>query len=275
MKIYAGKLLILAGVLTLFGCQQNPSHPGKDGSIKEIIWPAPARAKLGSGQGIFPTPESITLLDKGMTKDQVYLLLGRPHFDEGLFSVLEWDYLLHFRTPGYGPHGVTTCQLKIIYNSDKRVSGIYWRSVDSENIICPPILHEKEETSRYTLNADILFRLNEYQLNMSDKNSQNNLDKIISSIREGGKYSSISVYGYADRQGTHQHNMKLSALRAEYVKKYLVSKGFPEDKIFTKGMGEAVPETSCPGLINEKLTECLHPDRKVTVIVTPVINNRK
>ncbi|EIK5734674.1 outer membrane protein assembly factor BamE, partial [Salmonella enterica] len=100
MKIYAGKLLILAGVLTLFGCQQNPSHPGKDGSIKEIIWPAPARAKLGSGQGVFPTPESITLLDKGMTKDQVYLLLGRPHFDEGLFSVLEWDYLLHFRTPG-------------------------------------------------------------------------------------------------------------------------------------------------------------------------------
>ncbi|PWD17382.1 OmpA family protein, partial [Salmonella enterica] len=86
---------------------------------------------------------------------------------------------------------------------------------------------------------------------------------------------SISVYGYADRQGTHQHNMKLSALRAEYVKKYLVSKGFPEDKIFAKGMGEAVPETSCPGLINERLTECLHLDRKVTVIVTPVINNRK
>ncbi|EAR9444181.1 outer membrane protein assembly factor BamE, partial [Salmonella enterica] len=95
MKTYPAKFLFLT-VVALSGCHQNPSHPERDGSIKGVVWPAPENAKLWTGKGIFPAPESISLLNKEMTKDQVYFLIGRPHFDEGVFSVREWDYLLHF-----------------------------------------------------------------------------------------------------------------------------------------------------------------------------------
>ncbi|EJI4859043.1 outer membrane protein assembly factor BamE [Salmonella enterica] len=275
MKIYPVKLLLLVTVASLSGCHQNPSHPERDGSIKEVVWPAPEKAKLGTGQGVFPTPESISLLNKGMTKDQVYLLIGRPHFDEGIYSVREWDYLLHFRTPASGTNGVTTCQLKIIYNSDKLASGIYWRSVDPKNSLCPPIFWLQKENSRYTLSTDILFGLNQYQLDKSNHDALKNIDKIISDIREKGGYESISVYGYTDWQGDRSYNMKLSALRAESVANYFIANGFPKYKVFLKGMGESIPETSCPGLRHEKLTMCLMPDRKVVIVVNPLKSNGK
>lgn len=274
MKTYPAKLLFVAAA-ALSGCNQNPSHPERDGSIKKVVWPAPEKAKLWTGQGVFPAPEGISLLNKGMTKDQVYFLIGRPHFDEGVFSVREWDYLLHFRTPGIGMNGVTTCQLKIIYNSDKRVSGIYWRSVDPANGLCPPDTGQQKESQRYTLSTDIFFGLNQYQLDKSNHDVLKNIDKIISDIRGNGGYDSISVYGYTDWQGSSSYNMKLSALRAESVANYFISNGFPKNKVFPKGGGETVPETSCPGLINEKLTECLLPDRKVVIVVNPNRNNGK
>ncbi len=274
MKKYPAKFLFLT-VVALSGCHQNPSHPERDGSIKGGVWPAPENAKLWTGKGIFPAPESITLLNKGMTKDQVYFLIGRPHFDEGVLSVREWDYLLHFRTPGIGMNGVTTCQLKIIYNSDKLVSGIYWRAVNPKNSLCPPGSEQQKESYRYTLSVDILFGLNQYQFDKSNHDALKKLDKIISDIKGRGGYDSVSVYGYTDWQGDSSYNMKLSALRAESVANYFISNGIPKNKVFLKGMGETVPETSCPGLINEKLTECLLPDRKVVIIVNQTSNSGK
>ncbi|HFW3114645.1 TPA: OmpA family protein [Salmonella enterica subsp. diarizonae serovar 61:r:-] len=267
MKIYPVRLLLLIIMTTLSGCHQNPSHPGSDGRIKEAVWPAPEKAKLGTGKGVFPAPESISLLNIGMTKDQVYLLVGRPHFDEGVFSVREWDYLLHFRTPGNGTNGVTTCQLKIIYNSGKQVSGIYWKAVDPKNAVCPPDFGSKKEDVSYTLSTDILFGMDQYQINKLDPNVLKNIDKIISDIRKQGSYESVSVYGYTDSQGDLSYNMKLSTLRAESVANYFITNGFPKNKIYPKGMGETVPATSCPGLKSKKLTECLMPDRKVIIIV--------
>lgn len=274
MKTYPAKFLFVVAV-ALSGCHQNPSHPERDGSIKEVVWPAPENAKLWTGQGIFPAPESISHLNKGMTKDQVYFIIGRPHFDEGVFAVREWDYLIHFRTPGIGMNGVTTCQLKIIYDSDKRVSGIYWKSVDPKNGLCPPDAGQKKESHRYTLSADILFGLNQYQLNKSNYDALKKIDKIISDIRGKGGYDSISVYGYTDWQGDRNYNMKLSLLRAKFVGNYFIANGFPKDKIFSKGMGETIPETSCPDLTGEKLTECLQSDRKVVIIVNPIKSNGK
>ncbi|VEI45321.1 lipoprotein [Actinobacillus equuli] len=32
-----------------------------------------------------------------MNKDQLYNLIGRPHFEEGLYGVREWDYAFNYR----------------------------------------------------------------------------------------------------------------------------------------------------------------------------------
>ncbi|HHX9834912.1 TPA: outer membrane protein assembly factor BamE domain-containing protein [Salmonella enterica subsp. enterica] len=273
MKLRLAKLLLLVAAVTLSGCHQNPSHPKRDGSIKEAVWPVPEKARLGTGQGVFPTSESIALLNKGMTKDQVYMLIGRPHFNEGLFFVREWDYLLHFRTVGSGTNGVTTCQLKIIFNSDKLVSGIYWRAIDTRDALCPPVPEKQKNGHGYIFNADMFFGLNQYQLDTFNPDVRRRLDKIISGIRETGEYESITVYGYTDWQGDWRYNMKLSALRAKSVADFLIENGFSERKLFFKGMGETIPETDCPGLNHEELTECLLPDRKVIIVVNPINNN--
>lgn len=34
------------------------------------------------------------MVERGMNKDQLYNLLGRPHFSEGLYGVREWTMLL-------------------------------------------------------------------------------------------------------------------------------------------------------------------------------------
>ena len=36
----------------------------------------------------------------GMNKDQLYNLIGRPHFSEGLYGVEEWDYAFNYRENG-------------------------------------------------------------------------------------------------------------------------------------------------------------------------------
>ncbi|EBI1835656.1 outer membrane protein assembly factor BamE [Salmonella enterica] len=275
MKIYPAQSLLLIAVAGLFGCHQNPSHPERDGSIKEIVWPAPERAKQGTGKGVFLTAQSIALLNKGMTKEQLYLLIGRPHFDEGIFSVREWDYLIYFRTPSDGMDGITTCQLKIVYNSDKLVTGIYWKTVKPEDSLCPPSFYSQKENNRYELRSDILFGLNQYELDKLNPDELKNIDKIISDIRGIGDYGSVSVYGYTDRQGDRNYNMKLSLLRAKSVGNYFMDNNFPKEKIFAKGMGETIPETSCPDLTGKKLTDCLQSDRKVVIVVNPIKSNSK
>lgn len=131
----------------------------------------------------------------------------------------------------------------------------------------PTYFWPEKRNNRYVLSADVLFGLNQYQLDKSDRDALNNIYKIISDIRGKGGDEIISVYGYTDWQGERSYNMKLSVLRAESVVNYFITNGFPKNKVFLKGMGESIPETSCPGVINEKLTECLLPDRKVTIVV--------
>ena len=51
----------------------------------------------------------------------------------------------------------------------------------------------------------------------------------------------VDVEGHTDSQGNDAFNLKLSQKRAESVKKFLVSKGVPSDRMVPKGYGENVP----------------------------------
>jgi len=48
----------------------------------------------------------------------------------------------------------------------------------------------------------------------------------------------LKIFGHADETGTQTYNIKLAMLRAAEVKKALVDKGIPEDKITIFGYGE-------------------------------------
>jgi outer membrane protein OmpA-like peptidoglycan-associated protein len=51
----------------------------------------------------------------------------------------------------------------------------------------------------------------------------------------------ISIEGHTDNKGNPAFNLKLSAKRAEAVKKYLVKKGIAESRIAAQGFGDAKP----------------------------------
>jgi len=81
----------------------------------------------------------------------------------------------------------------------------------------------------------------------------------------------VVVTGHTDRLGSHQYNQALSDKRAEAVKKYLVTKGVPADKVETMGAGKTQPATGVPkcddSLPRQKLIACLAPHRRTVVEV--------
>ncbi len=70
-----------------------------------------------------------------------------------------------------------------------------------------------------------------------------NLDKIVKVFNEYPD-TNIQIYGHTDSAGADDYNLKLSALRAASVKKYLSDKGLLASRFETKGIGEVEPMAS-------------------------------
>ena len=79
----------------------------------------------------------------------------------------------------------------------------------------------------------VLFGYNDYSLN---KEAIKVLDEFIEQY--GVLNANIGILGYADETGPTDRNLTLSQNRAEAVKKYLVSKGFNAESIYTLGKGQ-------------------------------------
>ncbi|MFA5703719.1 MAG: outer membrane protein assembly factor BamE [Advenella sp.] len=123
---------LLGLALTACGTMSNVS---KDGTADELVWPNVDSVKFDNDQGTFPVATALSQIRSGMTRDQLYYLIGRPHFAEG-FRVKEWDYLFHFNTPGQGVNNISTCQYKVLFDSNLVARSFYWKPV-TEGSVCP------------------------------------------------------------------------------------------------------------------------------------------
>jgi outer membrane protein assembly factor BamE (lipoprotein component of BamABCDE complex) len=117
----AGLMLSLA----LAGCG-NLSKVDDHGQSASPVWPDIALATRP--QGSYPDLNQLAMVKAGMNKDQLYDLLGRPHFQEGFFMVREWDYLFHVQTPA----GDELCQYKVLFDRDRTARSFYWRTPSCE-----------------------------------------------------------------------------------------------------------------------------------------------
>lgn len=128
--------LMLVGAVVLTAC--GSTRVDRNGEPKgDLSWPSAKRTSFNKNKGTFPDLSSLQEIRSGMTKDQLYYLIGRPHYSEG-FRVNEWNYLFHFNTPGQGTDGVTTCQYKVLFDKHRFARTFHWRAVDPENAVCPP-----------------------------------------------------------------------------------------------------------------------------------------
>ena len=136
MKQLKTLALVLAGATLLSACAGTRTD-GNGQPKGELSWPKPYSTSFNKNKGTFPDLGSLKQIRPGVTKDQLYYLIGRPQYGEG-FRVSEWNYLFHFNTPGQGPDGVTTCQYKVLFDKHRYAQSFHWRAVDPEGAVCPP-----------------------------------------------------------------------------------------------------------------------------------------
>jgi len=128
----------------------------------------------------------------------------------------------------------------------------------------------KPVAEKVTFAADVLFDFDRAVITPEGKAKLDDL-----SGKMGGMSLEVAIaIGHADRIGTAAYNQRLSVRRAESVKAYLISKGTPQNRIYTEGKGENQPVTGerCKKMgaengRNKKLVACLAPDRRVEIEV--------
>ena len=264
IKMVRKTAMMLLSAAVLAGCAAI-TFVKPDGSTDEPVWPQWDKATLNKNRGIFPDLSSLSEVKPGMTKDQLYYLLGRPHYGEA-WRPVEWNYLFHFHTPGQGTEGVSTCQYKVLFDKNMIARHFYWNPVDPQQGNCPS--EAASAGKRYTLSADALFAFNRSSMADLQAQGRQELGDLAAQLKTFDRLNSITVTGHTDYLGAEAYNQKLSQQRAETVRQYLIGQGVPSAKIRAVGAGEREPVKQCTDNGNrEALIACLQPNRRVDIQV--------
>ena len=257
---------LIATVVTLTGCAGTAVT--EKGTTEQPVWPKWDSVTFNNTKGTFPDLQSLSQVRAGMTKDQLYYLLGRPQYNDG-WRPVEWNYLFHFHTPGQGTDDVTTCQYKVLFDKDTYARSFYWNPVDPVDGVCPPTAKKPEPTvKRYTLGADALFAFDRAGLSDLNPKGKYDLDNLATQLKQFDQLNSVKITGHTDYLGSDAYNLRLSEQRAQTVRQYFIAQGLPANKIYAVGMGESQAVKQCASTGNRSaLIACLQPNRRVEVEV--------
>ncbi|WP_081694576.1 OmpA family protein [Halomonas huangheensis] len=262
---YCRTILVLGGVglslLSLQGCvtsgHTGGESPPQAGDEEQVIFPDPEDAWME--EGTYVNIENLRKMQAGLSKDQLYDLLGRPHFSEGLVGVRKWNYI--FQLPTGNGHYMT-CQYQVQFDADMLAERMHWRESSCAALLEP----QESEPTRMTLSADTLFDFDSAQLSHE---GQQRVADLAGRIRDDFVEPSVMVVGHTDRLGSDAYNQALSERRAATVRSALVSNGIAPMTMQSRGVGERQPVTHCEGdRSTPGLKACLRPNRRVDVEVS-------
>ncbi|MDU4253493.1 OmpA family protein [Pseudomonas sp.] len=246
----AGLLLTACGTLSQVDDQGHSTAPK-----------FPAASESYRPQGSYANLENLAKIQPGMSKAQLYELIGPPHFHEGLFAVREWDYILRFRRAGQAD---LVCQYKVLFDKGLQAQSFLFSPADCLDQLKPvasAAVKVAPAVQQVTLSADASFAFDRADLSAAGRN---NLDRLAMRIRNEHPQH-IAVTGHSDRLGSRAHNLDLSLRRAEAVRDYLAAAGVPAESMQVRGVGAAEPLVSCPDAPREQLIQCLASNRRVVV----------
>ncbi len=260
-------LCVFVAGATLTGCTRHVSRGiTPDAKVEEVIFPSTDNIVLK--EGTFPNVDNLRQIGPGVTKDQLYDLIGRPHFREG-FSAREWDYLFHFRQGDK----IVTCQYKVIFDEGYHGQAFYWAPAG-----CADLLKSEAgadagvatKPKRFELSADALFAFAGSDLKDMQPQGRTELAAIAGQLKDS-KAAIIQVIGHTDRIGSEADNQALSQQRAQTVREFLIQNGVAADGLTALGVGESQPVKQCSdSLPHGELVACLQPNRRVEVVVMGV-----
>lgn len=266
------KAAVAAAAAAVLAACSTSTPVSDDGTPSgELKWHQWDRVTFHKNRGTFPDLGSLNQVKPGLTKDELYYLIGRPHYDE-LWRPREWNYLFHFHTPGQGTDNVTTCQFKILFDRNMRVGSTHWNPIDPSDAACgapaPAPAPSAPVQERYTLGADALFAFNRSSEGDLNPRGRQELDDLAVKLQSFSELNSVTVIGHTDYLGSDAYNQSLSQARAETVRQYLVGRGIPAHKIRASGAGETQPVKQCDNRGSRAdLIACLQPNRRVEVHV--------
>lgn len=253
--------VLLGAAAASTGCTRHVSRDiADDGTSSEVVFPTTDRIVLE--EGTFPNQDNLRQIGPGVTKDQLYDLIGRPHFREG-FAAREWDYLFHFREDDK----VVTCQYKVIFDREYRGRSFHWSPAG-----CADLLKERRADTpapvarRYSLSADALFAFGRADAADLLPGGREEIARIASELQTENANAPIRVTGHTDEIGSEQANRTLSQRRADTVRQLLIEGGVRADQIVADGRGESEPIRQCAAsLPRAARIECLQPNRRVEI----------
>ena len=270
------KILILSVMIGLLSGCTTGTIISNEGTTKNPKWHKIDAVTFNKDKGTFPNIQSLEKVTKGMTKDQLYYLIGRPQYDDG-WRPKEWNYLFHFNTPGQGENDISTCQFKILFDKNMLASGFYWNPVIPQDGICPPNLTEKVAVvvkeqpisiKKHQLGADALFAFDKSDIQDLNPKGRVDMENLITELGKFKVLNAIRITGYTDRLGTMSYNHRLSQDRAESIKQYVANRGVNPNIVTSQGRGSTEPVTECENnLSRTELINCLAPNRRVVIDV--------
>lgn len=282
-----GSIALLALLVT--GCMgtkhlsHNISDQGLVATNDDVVFPALDKAWQ---KGIFPNSENLAKIRAGVTKDDLYHLIGRPHFNEA-HKAREWDYVMKF----YGANDeVQVCQYKVIFDKDYNAQQFFWLPAACANhakpqpkslshqpmpviVAAPPALvPTTEPVAREVTNVstDALFEFDKWRAEHMLPQGRAELDALAQKLvqYQGRGQIEIMLIGHTDFLGDDDYNLELSKARAQTVMNYLVSRGVNPSSIRAAGAGETRPTKECnTNQPRAQLIDCLQPNRRVEVVV--------
>lgn len=268
-KRFAGVAIVCSvamGLLSACGTRHVSRDISADGVPGEVVFPALERAVLK--EGTFPNLDDLRQVAPGVSKEQLYHLLGRPHFREGYAGVREWDYLFHFRREG----GVTTCQYKVVFDQNYLARSFYWLPEACGDLLREPVAAEQAPPAaaasrRFTLSADALFAFGQAGADDLQPEGRAEVARVAGELRSAKGVRNVRVTGHTDRIGSGPANQALSRERAETVRELLIAEGVPAQRISAEGRGESEPVVGhCDAAKGrDALIACLQPNRRVEI----------
>ncbi len=125
-----------------------------------------------------------------------------------------------------------------------------------------------------TLSGSVLFASNEWTLLPA---AQDRLNRVAEALMVN-KERELTIEGFTDSQGSSEHNMVLSQKRADVVRSYLISRGYPDNLIQANGIGEERPvanNTSAEGRANNRRVEIVVESCYQTLKVIKIYKNTR
>lgn len=260
------KVFLTALLTTMLTACGTGTVIGQDGLTDQARWHKWDKVIFNKDRGTFPDLTSLREVKSGMTKDQLYYLLGRPQYHDG-WRPNEWNYLFHFHTKGQGTDNVTTCQFKVTFDKNNFARGFYWNPVDPDNadsnVVCG---FAGKELQRYTLSEKVYFVFDKDRRDEINQ-GRREVEEVAAKISQFDDLTSIQVLGFTDRMGSDEYNAALSTRRAETVRQYLIDLGLPAALIHAEGRGKSFEMQCDDSLPRTEKIACLQKDRHAQIIV--------